>query len=281
MNPNSDVGALARIGSDQIRNATALARDGKVYDLGLEINERMPQGPRGAFVPFSLAFSTTPEGSNPGEPFQFAAEVIIGALHTSTHLDAFVHVQSYGRAYGGASGKDIRSDRGFRTNGVETVPPIVGRAVFLDVAGMRGAAALEDGYEISIVDLQNCLANVNASIEPGDIVLIRTGKLREFWADPEAFQNAAPGVGVDAAEWLFQAGMAVLGTDTTGTEPMPLADPGRTTHASMLIERGVHLIENVYLDDLAADTVVSGLFVCLPLRITGATGSWVRPILLT
>ncbi len=72
--------------------------------------------------------------------------------------------------------------------------------------------------------------------------------------------------------------MAVLGTDTTGTEVTPWPDPVRTTHRAMLVERGVHLIENVYLDDLAADGISEALFICLPLKITGATGSWVRPI---
>jgi kynurenine formamidase len=46
----------------------------------------------------------------------------------------------------------------------------------------------------------------------------------------------------------------------------------------MLVERGLHLIENVFLDDLARDGVVESTFICLPLKITGATGSWVRPI---
>jgi kynurenine formamidase len=47
----------------------------------------------------------------------------------------------------------------------------------------------------------------------------------------------------------------------------------------MLVDRGVHLLENLYLEDAARDGVTEGLFVNLPLRITGATGSWIRPIL--
>lgn len=72
--------------------------------------------------------------------------------------------------------------------------------------------------------------------------------------------------------------MAVLGADSTGIEPLPFPDPARTTHRAMLVERGVHLVENLYLDELAADGVAEALFVCLPLKITGATGSWVRPV---
>ena len=46
---------------------------------------------------------------------------------------------------------------------------------------------------------------------------------------------------------LYRAGMAVLGTDTTGTEPLPFVAPSSTTHDAMLQESGVHLIENLYL----------------------------------
>jgi kynurenine formamidase len=46
----------------------------------------------------------------------------------------------------------------------------------------------------------------------------------------------------------------------------------------MLVERGVHLLENLYLDELASDGVTEAAFVCLPLKLTGATGSWIRPI---
>jgi kynurenine formamidase len=45
------------------------------------------------------------------------------------------------------------------------------------------------------------------------------------------------------------------------------------------VDRGVHLIENLFLDRAAAEGVREGLFVCLPIKITGATASWVRPVL--
>jgi kynurenine formamidase len=80
--------------------------------------------------------------------------------------------------------------------------------------------------------------------------------------------------------WLAEQGVALLGTDTWGTEPMPFADTSRTVHVELLVRRGVYLVENLDLELAAADGVTSGLFVCLPLKLTGATGSWVRPVLL-
>ncbi len=92
--------------------------------------------------------------------------------------------------------------------------------------------------------------------------MVRTGKIHD-WGNPAAFQAAEPGVGRDAAIWLYEAGMSVLATDTTGTEPLPFADPAATTHRAMLVDRGVHLLENLYLEDLARDRVTEGLFVNL------------------
>jgi len=274
------VGALARIGGDERRAALELPRSGHVYDLGLDIDERMPMGPPQSFPAFSRAFCATAGGADGEPPFEFAAEVVHGVLHTSTHIDAFVHVQRDGRIFGGARERDTRTDRGFSRHGAETIPPIVGRAVVLDVAGAKGVEALADGYEITPDDLAETLDRAGVAVEHGDIVLVRTGKLRDFWSKPEQFHLAQPGVGAAAAEWLYDRGMAVLGTDTSGTEPTPIRDPDRTTHVSMLVERGVHLVENVALDEVCREGIATGLFVCLPLRFTGATGSWVRPVLI-
>jgi kynurenine formamidase len=72
--------------------------------------------------------------------------------------------------------------------------------------------------------------------------------------------------------------MALLGTDTSGTEVIPMPDPERTTHGVMIVERGVHLIEIMDLESIAAERIHEFLFVSLPLRIAGATGSWLRPV---
>jgi kynurenine formamidase len=268
-------GALARIGPAERLAALALVQTGHVYDLGMDIDERMPGGPPEAFPRFARSFCATPGRQNGA--FDYAAEAIFATLHTSSHIDAFVHVQRDGRIFGGALDTEVRGDRGFSQHGVETIPPILGRGVVLDVAGERGALA--DGYEITVADVEATLARSAVTLLDGDIVLVRTGKIRDFHRDPDRFHEHAPGVGRDAAIWLHERGMAVLGVDTSGTEPAPIADPERTTHVAMLVERGVHLIENVNLDEVCAAGVTEGLFVCLPLRITGATGSWVRPVL--
>jgi kynurenine formamidase len=225
-----------------------------------------------------MSFTHTPEGTGAVSPFQYSVESIFGALHVGTHIDSFIHIQKDDRIYGGHPVSESRDDRGWKRHGIETVPPILGRAIVFDIPGLKGLGRLPDRYEVTVGDLERELARTGLAIRSGDIVLVRTGKIQDFGDEP-AFQAAEPGVGRSAALWLYDAGMAVLGTDTTGTEPLPFDDPAATTHGAMLVEKGVHLIENLYLEDVARDGVREGLFVALPLKITGATGSWIRPVL--
>jgi kynurenine formamidase len=272
----SEIGALARIGEGERQAALRLARRGRVYDLGLELNSAIPHN--SDFVRFSLAFTQTPEGTGAQSPFQYSAEAITGALHVGTHMDALIHVQAENRIFGGLSAREARDDRGWKRHGMETVPPILGRAVILDIPGLHGVSRLADRYEITVDDLDRALRRIGEEVRGGDIVLVRTGKIQDF-NDEAAFQASEPGVGREAAIWLYEKGMSTLGTDTTGTEPLPFKDPAATTHRAMLVDRGVHLIENLNLEEAAADEVGVGLFICLALKLTGATGSWVRPIL--
>lgn len=265
--------ALSRVGTAEVKYSAGLVRQGRVYDLGLELNMSVPQGVAGEFRPFSFEWTHLPDRNGPAGEFQYAAEAISGTPHIGTHIDGVMHVMSGTSTYGGRDIEDVLSDHGFLSHGIDTVPPIVTRAVIFDVAGRHGGP-LPDTYEITPADLEAHGLTVRA----GDAVLVRTGKVREYGVDNDAYQRAQPGVGRDAAIWLYERGMAVLGTDTTGTEPQPFPDAARTTHQAMLVDRGVHLVENLNLEELAADDVREAMFVCLPLRITGATGSWVRPI---
>ena len=51
-------------------------------------------------------------------------------------------------------------------------------------------------------------------------------------------------------------------------------------HTILIVQEGIHIIESLYLEELAADGVREFGFVCLPLKLRGGTGSPVRPIAL-
>ena len=253
-----------------------LVRTGKTYDLGVELNSESPGVP--GFAPFMLAFTHTPEMTAP-HGFSFAGEMVSGVsmpVPTSTRWSTFRPTAASlavprpaGRArivagWNRAS-RRCRRHRPRRASGR---------------GGSRRVGRLTDGEEIGVDEVEALLRSKHLTIGRGDIVLVRTGKISQ-WSDPVAFNAGAPGLGREPATHLYDAGMAVLGTDTAAVEPTPFKDPRNTLHRAMLVEAGVHLIENLDLEGVCRDGVAEGLFVALPLKFTGATGSWLRPVIIT
>ncbi|WCB95345.1 Kynurenine formamidase [Baekduia alba] len=270
--------ALGRIGAAETLRALTSVREGRTYDLGLELGSAIPQGSPEHMAGFRLSRyrSSTETGAAYG--LEFSSEIVIGTPHVSTHIDALCHYAFDGRIFGGASVADVHTDFGFTEHAMETVPPIIGRGVLVDVPLLFGVPMIADGFEITADHLAATLELQRTELRDGDVVLVRTGKIAQFFTDQEVFMKAQGGVGPEGAIWLYEQGMSVLGTDTPATEPAPHPDPRDTTHKAMLVERGVHLIENLALDELARDRIYAFAFVCLPLRMTGSTGSWVRPV---
>lgn len=278
---DTDPGALVRITPETVLRATGLIHTGTVLDLGSVLSKDMPFGNGNLFLgPYRLTRYRRSADLVRGIDLagtSFSTEVVTGALHAGTHFDAFCHVQLDGRVYGGATAEEAEGDFGWRAMGMETVAPIVTRGVFLDIAGDRGVAWLPDGEEITLDEVQAAVARRGVTIESGDAILIRTGKMRQY-DDPAAFEAGQPGLGVDAAIWLYEQGMAVLAADNTSVEPQPVVNWTRNLHVEMLYRRGVHLLEWIDLEPLRAAEVVTCCFICSPLKLQGATGSWVRPM---
>jgi len=112
---------------------------------------------------------------------------------------------------------------------------------------------------------------------------VRTGYM-SHWPDEERMaEHRGPGPDLSAALWLAERGVAATGSDTETYEVQPAPDPGtpanpQPVHTALLIERGIYLLESLDLEELARDRVYEFLFVALPLKIRGATGSMVDPI---
>ncbi len=269
-------GTAERLSRTDLLGLLGVPHQGTVLDLGMPVDMSMPQGDPRELFPFLMVQTVLPGDS--GRSFEVSAEGIVASLHTSTHVDALCHVLADGKLYGGGAGRDARSTSGWSAHGVETLPPIIARFLFIDVAGLRGVDALDDECEISVTEIEECLSRCELRVEEGDVVLVRTGKIRDFYAASSTYGLSSPGLAIDAGIELHRRGAAVLGSDTPGIERLPFANPARTLHRAMLAERGVVLIENMNLEPLRASGQCTGLFICLPLRIKGATASWVRPI---
>jgi kynurenine formamidase len=110
-------------------------------------------------------------------------------------------------------------------------------------------------------------------------VLIRTGWLSRFDENDRTWYEGEPGIDVDAARWLADQGVVLVGADNFAVEVVP-APSGEVlpVHLTLLRERGVYLLELVDLEPLVAAGAWTFTFVLAPLRITGGVGSPVNPL---
>lgn len=249
----------------------------KVYDLGHPLSSETPCSPNSPG--FKMALQRRHGDVVRTRGVSSASELIITGGHVGTHIDALCHASVDGKMHGGVDADSLSERGGFSVYGAETIEPILARGVLFDVPRALGVNHLEAGYGITVDDLMRSTALRPSA---GDVALIRTG-WSCHWDDPAAFVGldvGAPGVTLDAAEWLMQVGVRAAGSDTIAFEQVSretgIAD--RPVHVRLLVEGGIHILEVLDLETLAADGVAEFLFVCSPLKLVGATGSPVRPL---
>jgi kynurenine formamidase len=161
-----------------------------------------------------------------------------------------------------------------------SAPTFFTRGVLIDVAALKGVEMLPDTYEITVADLQAALARQNLTLQPGDAVLINTGWGKLWAKDNARYVKTCPGVGVAAAEWLVRQDPMLVGADNWPVEVSPNPDPQLSLpgHQIFLVVNGVHLLENLKLDELAAKKAYEFAFAMQPLKIQGGSGSTVAPV---
>jgi kynurenine formamidase len=211
-------------------------------------------------------------------------ELIVTGGHVGTHVDALAHVSQDGLLHGGVDAAEAQAGGRFSEHGIDKLAPFVSRGVLLDVAGARGVDVLDGGHAIEADELEAAAEHGDVELREGDVALVRTGWARH-WGDPEAFighDSGVPGPTAGAASWLLAHGIRATGSDTTAYEHIPAGEGHRLlpVHRLLLVERGVHIIEMLDLEPLAAAGEHEFAFVLAPLKLNGGTGSPVRPLAL-
>jgi len=253
-----------------------LLSSARVYDLAQPYFLGMPHHPSHPPFLFSL-IKKHGEYVGPAGNSSAADSLAMGS-HVGTHIDALCHFSCGGKLHGGDEVAGLQSyGGGLGKHSIDTVPPILRRGVLLDIAAAAGLEVLPADFEITPAQLEAAARAAALEIRAGDVVLLRTGWARYF-RDPAEFisQVHGPGPRLGGAQWLSARGIYAAGSDTVAFEKVP--DPAMPVHVHLLVERGIHIIECLNLEELASAALKEFLFVALPLKLEGATGSPIRPI---
>lgn len=249
--------------------------NGKVYDLAQPYFVGMPHHPVHPPFLFSLVKQhgeyVTASGASS------ASDAIALGSHVGTHIDALCHFSCGGKLHGGIEAAPRQSyPGGLRDYSIDTVPPIVRRGILLDIAGLAGGVLSED-FEIEPLHLDEAVDRQRVMVRPGDVVLLRTG-WAQYFDNPAKFISKVrgPGPALSGAQWLSSRGVFAAGSDTVAFEKVP--DNNMPVHVHLLVDNGIHIIECLNLEELAAARVYEFAFIAAPLKLKGATGAPVRPL---
>jgi len=269
-------GSANHMGPSSVLRARELIRTGEAIELAHVLSSDMPLSGTRRFDLHTKRTTMNPQSNRRGSN----EEIVIAEIgQVGTQFDGFAHQTHEDRWYNCIPVSENATRSGFTRLGIEKVGMLMTRGVLLDIAGLKGVAVLPDTYEITVADLEAALARQNLKLMPGDAVLIHTG-WGTLWAKDNArYVKSCPGLGIAAAEWLARQDPMLLGSDNSGVEIAPNPDPELSlpVHQIALVVNGIHLLENMKLDELAAKGVHEFAFVMQPLKLKGGTGSTVSP----
>ncbi len=303
---DDQLGTLNLIDREARRRAVASVRDGTPLALGLPLSSA--EGIQLGFIEgrvnpeLTMICVNSPLSPDPAW-ISSSEEAVSLATQCATHWDGLAHV-SYGSGPDGPSlyngwPASVVTSEGATRLGIHLVRTLVSRGVLLDLPRTKGTEILEAGYPITSDDLDEACHRAGVEIEPGDVVLVRTGQSAHLALpgrpglggappvrDLTAYTWPAPGLTVDTAEWFHQHDVAAVATDTMVLEVYPCEDESLylPVHLLHLVEMGMTQGQNWFLDELADACAADGRYTFLldatPLPFTNATGSPLNPVAL-
>jgi kynurenine formamidase len=261
---------------EAVRKAKELIKTGEVIEMAHVLNTAMPLVGTRRFDVHTKRTFMNPQANRRGSN----EEILISEMgQVGTQFDGFAHQTVGDSLYNCFKQDDISTRGGFTKLGIEKVGTLMTRGVLIDVAGLKGVDMLGDSYEITPQDLQQALAKQGLKLQKGDAVIIHTGWGKLWGKDNARYVKTCPGIGIAAAEWLVKQDPMLIGADNWPVEvaPNPDKEISLPVHQILLPINGVHILENLKLDELVAKKAYEFAFIMQPLKMKGFSGATVAP----
>ena len=203
-----------------------------------------------------------------------------------THVDSLAHLFWDGKMYGGEPASMVSDRQGALKHDVLALSDgVTTRGVLLDIPKLRGVDVLAADDHVFPEDLEAAEQAAGIRVEPGDVLLVRTGEGGARIAERRDYNANKPRSGYQAAclPWLHERGVAMIGSDVAqDVMPSGYKTVSMPIHMVGIVAMGLWLIDNCQLEDLAATCERLGRwefqFVLAPIRFQGVTGGPTNPL---
>lgn len=291
------LGTLNLLTDDAVARGAATIRSGHRVPLAIDLSTngvQLGQIP-GRINPLrSMNYINNADLGDPngdGMVPHFSDDKVVMGLQAGTHWDGLSHVSYADQLYNGVPVSTVTARDGATVLGIEHVRTLVGRGVLLDVAAAQGVEQLEGSWEITSDVLDATAEWAGVEVRSGDIVLIRTGRMRSFreggaqlYMMGPAGDAAMPGPGLDAVRWFHRNDVAAVADDTYIFEVFPGPEPENmlAVHCLAVVDMGLTQGQNWDLEALSATCADEGRYefflAANPEPFVGGCGSPVSPV---
>jgi len=293
---NDQTGATNRVTPAVVKAAAGEIQEGKVIALSFPLVDGVPLFGSRFTKTVLTATSLAPGGALGENQLTYMEDTWLSQSHVGTHLDGMGHIGRKDCYYNQtAMGKYINQNNMTRL-GLEHLKSFATRGVVVDMVKVYQAAGklksnptcrtpcLDKGTVISAADIQAGLKMYNVTLREGDILIIHTGwgdLFSQYPAKNAEYNGGEPGLGKDAGKYLVDQKIVAVGCDTWACEVIPGEDPKEAfvVHQMLLTDAGIHIIENVRTDLIAAEANQTNratfFFNMTVPRAVGLTGNFV------
>lgn len=288
---HSHWGAEDRMGSanlvtpERTMEAAKLIKQGKSVPLGITIGADTP-----AFPPRSLSLTVLAPNQAGGRlleqfgyPGNYNDDILQTWVGIGSQLDGLGHLGENNRYYNCLEASEIVQTTGLTELGTHAVPPLVGRAVIIDMAAHAGKEHLDAGEWFGEAEIKAAAEAQGVEFGEGDIVLFHTGWTENMLdSDPTAWVSGEPGLTNDGAEYLASLNVMAVGADTWGVEAVPPKEGDGVFygHVILLKQHGIYILETMNTGPVLEDGVNEFMFVLGQPRIEGAVQAMINPVAL-
>ena len=295
--PDDQVGATNRITPSVTKAAAAEIQTGVVTPMAYNLVDGVPLFGTRFTKTILTSFATMPGAEYGKNKLSYMEDTYLSQSHVGTHIDGMGHIGIQDCYYNQTPMGKYVTQNYLKRLGLENIKTLATRGVIIDVVKVFQAAnklksnaacknpCLDAGTVITEADLQAGLKLHNVTLREGDAVFIHTGwgdLFQQFPAQNAVYNSGEPGISKSAAMWLASQKVVVVGSDEWAVEVLPGEDTSEAfpVHKILLTDNGIHIIENVRTDLIAAAAAQSGratffLNMTVP-KAVGLTGTFVN-----